>query len=456
MDSLQQLLKNSGEDTNRVNILWQLSELCEEKDILKYAEPAYALSCQLNFDHGIALSAYNIGFSYEHTGRLREALHYFTISRDYFIRANDQENLSYALNNIGRLQLNTGKLMEGLENFHSALVLQEKQGNKEGMAETHSNIGFAYRKLDNYKMAEVHFFSALNLSKEANDQFRLGQAYGNLGANYRNFRMFDSALYYMKKSLDLCLKTDNIPGAQACYHNIGSVYNDIGTIDSAIIYLRKGIYYGQLHNDIKGVAQSMNFLGSIYISSRQYKEAFAITDTALTYAKRLGLPAIFCNSYRNLSDLHARTGNFQKAYESHKLYKLYYDSLSNMELLKEAEKKQIEYEYEEKAIRVQAIQEKKDAIAKQEKREQRIILVSTIIGFACVIIFSLILLNKFRVIRKQKNIIEDQKKLVEKQKDFVEEKQKAILDSIEYARRIQHALITSQKYIERNLRRLNP
>ena len=40
-------------------------------------------------------------------------------------------------------------------------------------------------------------------------------------------------------------------------------------------------------------------------------------------------------------------------------------------------------------------------------------------------------------------------------KELVEEKQKEILDSIRYAKRIQTALITSEKYIERNINRLS-
>ncbi len=40
-------------------------------------------------------------------------------------------------------------------------------------------------------------------------------------------------------------------------------------------------------------------------------------------------------------------------------------------------------------------------------------------------------------------------------KQDVDEKQKEILDSIHYAKRIQTALITSEKYIEKNLNKLN-
>jgi hypothetical protein len=43
---------------------------------------------------------------------------------------------------------------------------------------------------------------------------------------------------------------------------------------------------------------------------------------------------------------------------------------------------------------------------------------------------------------------------ISRQKEIIEEKQKEIIDSIRYAKRIQNALITSEKYVERNLFRL--
>lgn len=46
-------------------------------------------------------------------------------------------------------------------------------------------------------------------------------------------------------------------------------------------------------------------------------------------------------------------------------------------------------------------------------------------------------------------------KQLSEQKKMIEEKQKEILDSIHYAKRIQTALITGEKYIERNLNSLN-
>jgi signal transduction histidine kinase len=60
------------------------------------------------------------------------------------------------------------------------------------------------------------------------------------------------------------------------------------------------------------------------------------------------------------------------------------------------------------------------------------------------------------VIYRSLNTTKRQKQIIEKQKQLVEEKQKEILDSIHYAKRIQMALLTSEYYIEKQLKRLKP
>jgi hypothetical protein len=69
---------------------------------------------------------------------------------------------------------------------------------------------------------------------------------------------------------------------------------------------------------------------------------------------------------------------------------------------------------------------------------------------ALIVIFALQIYRGRRdsvILMMQKETIEDQKKLIE-------EKQREIIDSITYAKRIQRALITSETYIDKNLKRL--
>lgn len=63
-------------------------------------------------------------------------------------------------------------------------------------------------------------------------------------------------------------------------------------------------------------------------------------------------------------------------------------------------------------------------------------------------------MNRFRLVRKQRNLIQEQKQEVEMQKHMVDEKQKEILDSIHYAKRIQEALLPTAKSIEKTINEL--
>ena len=71
-----------------------------------------------------------------------------------------------------------------------------------------------------------------------------------------------------------------------------------------------------------------------------------------------------------------------------------------------------------------------------------------------VLIFSMFLFNRFRVTQKQKKVIEEQKVEVDTAYEKLHEKNKEVIDSINYASRIQRALITSERYIQKNLKKL--
>ena len=124
------------------------------------------------------------------------------------------------------------------------------------------------------------------------------------------------------------------------------------------------------------------------------------------------------------------------------------DSINNEETQKASIKKQMQYTYEKKELEVKNEQDKKDIIAKETLKQKEKERNYFIAGFGLVIILALFILRGYKQKQKANEVITEQKKLVD-------EKQKEILDSIHYAKRIQTALITSEKYIERNLNNLN-
>jgi len=115
---------------------------------------------------------------------------------------------------------------------------------------------------------------------------------------------------------------------------------------------------------------------------------------------------------------------------------------------------EVEKREAELKIKSEAEQEKLKAISSEEKKRQNVIIAAVAGVLFIVLVFSLFLLNRFRITNRQKIIIEKQKQQVDKAYEHLHEKNKEVMDSINYASRIQRALLPSVKYISTNLSRL--
>jgi serine phosphatase RsbU (regulator of sigma subunit) len=105
-----------------------------------------------------------------------------------------------------------------------------------------------------------------------------------------------------------------------------------------------------------------------------------------------------------------------------------------------------------KEMKAKAEQEKKEIALKSERKRNKIIMTSLIIGLILVLTFSFYIWRSLSITKKQKEVIEQTKVIIEKQKDEVEEqkrlveiKNKDIIDSINYALRIQQAILPDEK-----------
>jgi hypothetical protein len=111
----------------------------------------------------------------------------------------------------------------------------------------------------------------------------------------------------------------------------------------------------------------------------------------------------------------------------------------------------LELSGKEKEIELLNTDKKLQQLELKNKRNQQYGLYG---GLVLVIAFAGFMYNRFKITQKQKQVIEHQKEVVENARLLLEEKNEEIIASIRYAKRIQDALLTSQKYIERNINRL--
>lgn len=287
-------------------------------------------------------------------------------------------------------------------------------GSLQSLASTYSNIGIIYNDKKEYAKAMEYYTKALKMDEELGNQNEMAINYMNMGILYYDQKNFSKALECYQRALAICEATGNKNYIAAGKANIGSVYSDMGKMAEAEKYLLEAL---ALDKEIESLDDE-----------RQVQEL--------------------------LSKMYERSGREKPALQAYKSAALLKDSIFNLEKDKEITRKEMNFEFERKEALARAEQDKKDALAGEEEAKQRIITYSIVGVLLLVLVFSFSLFNRFRVIKKQKNVIEEQKLMVDAAYEKLHEKNKEVLDSIHYAHRIQKALITSEHYIAKHIRRL--
>ena len=386
-----------------------------------------------------------------------------------------RKGIAGSLRNLGAFNYLKGNYPQALQHYFKALKINEELKDKKGISAILGNIGIVYRNQTDYPKALDYYFKALKIGEELGDKNRIAIQLGNIGIVYDNQKDYPKALDYYFRALKMDEELGNKNNIAALLGNIGSVYDEQASAmssDSADIIGIKSVEQERLYNkaldwffkalkvaeELGGknrIAADLGNIGSIYTDLNKYKKAEDYLLRALLIDTSIG--SIEGQKYRHndLSKLYSKTGRHKLALEHYKKYIAARDSINNDENTKKQTRTEMQFEFSKKqtADSVKVAEGKKLAAAELKSEVNK--RYSLYMGLFLVVVFAGFIFNRFRVTQKQKIIIESQKEIVEEQKKIVEEKNKDITDSIHYARRIQRALLPTEKYIEKNFRRLS-
>ncbi|MES2285997.1 MAG: tetratricopeptide repeat protein [Bacteroidota bacterium] len=461
IDSLQNVLKATGEDTIKVNTLnvlsWILLNESEFIEAMKYARQSIALANsipQWNFERrskARATAYTNIGIIYDRQGNFSEGLKNHFNSLQIKKTIGDKKGIANSYGNIGVIYYDQGNYPEALKNQLIALKIREELGDKTTIAATYNNIGLIYWRQGSYSEALKNHKMSLKMKQEKEDKKGIAASYNNIGNVYEdlgdNFGALNNYLA-AAKTFELIRSKK---GIAVTYNNIGNIYFKLRNYSQALKNFQASLKIKIETGDKDGMANSYVSLGSLYIKLNKLEEAKKMLNEALSLSKEIGSKDIIKASYNSLSELDSTQGDWKNAYEHHKLFMVYRDSLLNEENTKKTVQAQMQYDFDKQVSNTQAEQEKKDSLIIVESRKQKLILLFVLSGLLFVIIFSGFIFRSLRITRKQKQIIEIKSSETNLQKKIIEEKNKDITDSIHYAKRIQDALLREEEHVSKHL-----
>ena len=467
MDSLRVCLSQHQQDTERVKTLMRLSIYLDNINIdtsLIIANQALAIIKQSKMEaideKRFTASAYSkIGNCYVLKGDFQNALKYFNDQKKMLdemlkLQPGRTEFKKYdarCLSNIGIIYYRLADYPSALEYLFKSLKGFEKLDDKAGSSLPLMNIGIIYSILADYPKALQYYFRAEKIGEEVNRPRTIMLARSNIGSVYNYMKEYSKALEYFSSSLKLAEEAKDIQSMGNTLYNMGNVYHDQGQHAKALDHYFRSLKLSEEVGDQMNIDFIFSSIGVVYKEIGKYKEAEMYLLKALALDSSLGAYDRKREDEKYISELYEKTKRPALALLHYKKFIFARDSINNDETKKKLARTEINYEYEKKELKAKVEQEKKDAIANEEKQKQKIILWSVLGGLLLVVVFAIVMVQRFRITQQQKKLIETQKKITDEQKHQIEEKHKEITDSINYAERIQRSFLATKELLDENL-----
>jgi serine phosphatase RsbU (regulator of sigma subunit)/Tfp pilus assembly protein PilF len=365
---------------------------------------------------------------------------------------------SKALNTIGASFQIKGDFLKAIDFYQQSLKIREQLGDKEGVSASLANIGSIYINIAEYDKALKYLFRSLAIFTLTGNKQGEASALNNIGIIYNTRREFNKALVYHLRSLKAYEAVDDKQGIAAVNANLGNMCADMGDYEKALQYLLKSLKLSQEIGDNQGTSTTMSNIGRAYMKQKKYALALGYLEKAKKIAietedenSEKEAMLILYETYKNLDE----PGKALKCYER---YIVIRDTLFKQDNQREITRKELQYDYDKRSaadsVKHAEDQKVKDALIfvknaqiDQDKTQKRALYG----GLLLMLISGGIMYNRFRIIRKQKRIIEIKNRETEEQKLIIEEKQTEILSSISYAKRLQEAILPPHSMVDKYL-----
>ena len=351
-----------------------------------------------------------------------------------------------------------GDYVKAIDYYQKSLNIGESKKINEAILVALGNIGAIYIENGQNKKALEYQLKSLALAEKVKNKNKLASIYNNLSLLYNNFQESNKGLEFGKKSLEIYIQMNDVNGISSAYGNIGNAYLGLNNLDEALVNFFKNYELSkQSGNPYEECTSSMD-IGEIYFKKKQYNLGIEYYLRAEKIGVELEDYSDLRNVYKNLYEIYKKKNDLKQSLLNYEKYVNVLELLEENDTKDELRKKEFEFEFNKRAVR-DSIKNAQGNLLKDEKikankaqiEKDKLFKIALTVGFVLVFIFGIVIFNRFRIIRKQKEIIEIKSKQTEEQKAIIENKNKEITDSINYAKRIQYTLLAHADFLAMHL-----
>jgi two-component system NarL family sensor kinase len=411
--------ENAARDLDTTTVRIQHSIITElfkgnPLDAFDLANEQLTLSKRIKYDWGISQASNTLGVIHDYKGDFKKAISFYEESLKIKEAAGDEYGLVDTNINIGVLYGKQFDYPRALNYLYRALEIAKKTNDNLGIFGAYNNIGVLYTSQNKYDEAIKNYLNCLKLQLVSKDHYFIATTHQNIGEAYLGINNYEKALEHFEKGLKTAQQVRNREAQAGNHDGLGKIFLSRGAYDKARNSFETSFEIRKEKQDELGMAYSYMHLADVYYEELDFGQALDKANKALVLFKKYGELASQAHGYELLSKIYDQQGNHKKAYDNLVLYKALNDSIFSLDSAKKITEVQLKYYARSIQDSLQAVQEKKDLLEREEARVQRNTTNFIFLGLSIVLIFLVVLLvqkNKIETIRRQKALEEERNRI---------------------------------------------
>ncbi len=210
----------------------------------------------------------------------------------------------------------SGKLEEALKYYENARALFEELGIKEEVATCMNSKGVAAYFKGDFELALQHYLATLEYSEEHQIKSVMANTLNNLGVIYRITSKNKEAIEIYHKTLALSRQTENENMIATSFHNLGVAFNFDSVLDSALIYFDSALYHYELLKDTFEIGRTSTAIGeAYYFTAKDYQKARPYLFRGAQYLQGESNQEELSKTYLLMAQVERDDGHFNLAIE---------------------------------------------------------------------------------------------------------------------------------------------
>lgn len=387
-DSLLHELRVLKADTNKVNVLDRLSYIYSTNNPdsgILFGRQALALSEQLQWKQGIAVSHADLGINYQAKSEHTKAIEHNLSALALYVKLKQPQSVSAIYTNLAMVYQSQSNYARALDYNLRALKIAEETHEQRTKAIILENIGSLYLEQKDYKHTVKYYSEAINIYQAINDKAGQARNLTNMGIVLDAEGKYKQAIDNHLKALEIISILGNKNSEQISYANIAIAYSHMGMLQAALQYHIKALNISKEMGSKSSIAINSGNIGETYYEiAREIEKRVPGSDSvlfnvknAITYLHRAVsicreinflAPAAEFLSY--LSEAYYLSGNHRNAYLNYKDYTALKDSLNSNQSIINFEN--LEHKRELEVMeKDNLIKDKQIRIAKLELKEKK-------------------------------------------------------------------------------------